>query len=946
MKLMSWVLSTSLILPHVPVHAASGNSLSIDTKTLYQNHATNSIMANQSLMTTKRQSFAKDHPKLGNVRDQLFTDMSKDHNMLNLQTGMTFWEEFQALQNGDRKVITDKYPGELFVKLAARVKPDLLHFITWLNANGLAALKSVLHNAPNGILELESLRIKNNPYKADGPTYVITKYKDVVQALSNPELFSVRNYHQRMKDSVGDFMLGNDKKAVNHEHTWARKMIDMAEMESRVRPLIRSIFQQEMKNLEYIKKNPSTGQLEGNIELVNQIARRIPAILTIKYFGFEGFTPEKIMEWSRATQDDFFHNIPNDQNKAAAAVKAGQEMQIQLVSLVDRKFSQIESLARLSPAQRTVLDRMVLSIGEINESMTPDELIEKASDKLYLKKSDDENIETLSSKELVSRIKSRIRTNLIGTLVGGIETTQAAIVQPLNLLLSNKELLAQAKNLAIQARSSGQAQQTFNNFIWEVLRFHPVNNVVFRVVEKDTELSGVKLKGKSHVMIATQAAMFDPEAFPNPESIVLDRFASLREEKYFHLGYGHHRCLGDYVSMVQVPEIIAGILALPNVRKMPGEFGELDFNKMTKRNLIGGDEFDRSFPERMIIEYDSSEARPLTMKPIEVPDYNTPFEAYLRDYDRIHFRGCLSGWNIVQDQNGQLLYSPSSSTKPIYYPRDPRYITQTSEFSSHPEMLKTVKSITDNKIKNGTALAGTFIRGSQEFAMNLREGNNDLLYCRLPIKFHICFESESEKVKKVLGIAQISQDAKSGDSLVHAPVKAIAGNKAVEIRNQTEKADPRLAEAHRHIFSTCASFAKLTETEKAFYENRYFGKPVDLAKLDTRQSQRPAMWDKDFGHEDYFSAQPRYYYRGSYINPAGWGGMEEPGKIDFYVRLNFKYRMCFGGKLLKRVPRCEGYNACVNGTYNTKTFKYEGALSPMERKVYNELIFADGPCEK
>jgi hypothetical protein len=43
--------------------------------------------------------------------------------------------------------------------------------------------------------------------------------------------------------------------------------------------------------------------------------------------------------------------------------------------------------------------------------------------------------------------------------------------------------------------------------------------------------------------------------------------------------------------MIQVPEIISGILELPNIRKMPGAFGELDFQKMTNRSLFFGDSF-------------------------------------------------------------------------------------------------------------------------------------------------------------------------------------------------------------------------------------------------------------------------------------------------------------------------------------------------------------------
>lgn len=969
MKFMSWLLTTSLVVPHGafawPSYAKKDSSsstptapvvLNLDTKSLFLNDASNSSQATRDHLLKLRDGLSVSQKKLGNVRDQAFTDMSKDYNLLNLQSGMTFWEEWTILQNKDTSVIDSKYPKQsLLFKIAKKLKPDLIHFLAWMRANGVGTFKSLLANDTDGILELESLRIANAPYKIDGPTYVVTHFDDVKKALDNPELFSVRNYHQRMKDSVGDFMLGNDKKAINHEHTWARGLIKVEEMEPRIRPLVRSILQEELKSLELIKRNPYTGKLEANIEVVNQVARRVPAILTIKYFGFEGISPEKIMEWSRATQDDFFHNIVGDETKAAAAVTAGKEMHAAIASLVDKKFANIDSISQ-DPTKQTILDRMILSIGSINTSMSTADLLKKASgkDKLYLQIKDDENLENLSSKEIVSRIKNRVRTNIIGTLVGGLETTQAAITQVLNLMLSDKELSAKSKELATASRNGGHAQTQFNNLVWEVLRFHPVNPVVFRYVEKDTDILGVPMKAKSHIIIATQAAMFDKSAFPNPDSIVLNRFSSPHNDKYFHLGYGHHRCLGDYVSMIQVPEIIAGILELPNVRKMGGAFGELDFNKSVERILIGGDKSDPSFPEKMILEYDSSEQRPLVMKPIEVQDRRYLFEAYLKDFDRNHYRGCLSGWNIVRDTKGQLLYSDSGKIKPQYYAQDKRFASNVSDFTGQEEMLKTIKEISDPNKEQKGMLVGSTLRASQGFATNLDANGNDILYCRLPMKYHVCFEHEAQKVPKVLGLEQIVRDVKdlSGiKSKAYAFIKAAGGKSQNEIRHATEKGVPGLTKAHQEIYNKCSTFSELTATEKAFYENRYFGKSLDETKLSTEQATRPAMWDKNFSYEDYFSAQDRYYYRGSFANPLGWKTMEQPYQIDFYVRLNFQFRSCIGKQIIagvkerRKVPRCEAYKACVNGVYNPINFKYEGALSKYERQAYNDIVATDGKCE-
>lgn len=970
MKILNLLLASSFVLPSLNASAqgTDGQSgspyannvaasaqapiapdiLSVDSRKLYLNNTSNSGREMQNYLSIKREQLGKTHKKL-EVRDRAFTDMSKDYNLLNAQTGMTFWEEWQALQNKDIKVIKDKYDEQDWkFKLGMKLKPDLILFMTWMRANGLATFKSLMANDPKGILELESLRINKAPYKIDGPTYVVTRYKDVQEALDKPELFSVRNYHQRMKDSVGDFMLGNDKKAINYEHNWARSLIDVKEMEPRIRPLVKSIFERELKALEYIKRNPYTGQLEGNIEVVNHIARRVPAILTIEYFGFEGISPEKIMEWSRATQDDFFHNIVGDQTKAATAVKAGQEMQAALVKLVDSKFKNVEALTAKPRDEQTILDRMVISIGAINSTMSVDDLLQKADGKIYLKKSDREDLEKLTSNEIVSRIKSRVRTNIIGTLVGGLETTQAAITQTLNLILGDRDLTRKAQDLAVSAKKGPQAQQKFNNLVWEVLRFHPVNPVVFRYVEKDTELSGVKLKAHSHIMIATQAAMFDPEVFPNPEAIVLNRFKSLRDDKYFHLGYGHHRCLGDYVSMIQVPEIIAGILSLENIRKMPGAFGELDFNNWINRELIGGDKADSSFPEKMILEYDSNETHPLVKKDVEIQDHKLAFEGYLNDYDRNHFRGCLSGWKIIQDDKGELLYSMDGSVKPVFYAKDPRYKTNISEFAGNDEMVKYIKEPTESKMKKGLNMAGSLIRAAQGYATNLDGEGNDLLYCRLPMKFHVCFESEASKLSKMLKKTQKESDASSDEKNILTGVKAKFGNAQFEVRNRSENGDRDIIEKHKVIFNKCATISDLTDTEKAFYENAYFDKEIKKSELSSAQAKRPAMWDKDFSHEDYFSAQDRYYTRGSYANPLGWLKMADPRVIDFYVRLNFTFRTCVGDKIKEskfQVPRCDAYKACVSGVYNKLAFKYEGALSPYERRAYNEIVVADEPCE-
>lgn len=91
--------------------------------------------------------------------------------------------------------------------------------------------------------------------------------------------------------------------------------------------------------------------------------------------------------------------------------------------------------------------------------------------------------------------------------------------------MGDKDLTKKAQALSMTAKTGRQQQQQFNNLVWEVLRFHPVNPVVFRYIEKDTELSGVKMKAKSHIIIATQAAILTQKLsqIQNPSTSIVSQ---------------------------------------------------------------------------------------------------------------------------------------------------------------------------------------------------------------------------------------------------------------------------------------------------------------------------------------------------------------------------------------------------------------------------------------
>lgn len=511
---------------------------------------------------------------------------------VNPETNKTFWTEFNEAQ--ELKPLNPKtYPGVKTV-----LKTRLALFGKWVRANPVAVFQDLRREAP--VLRLESMPIKDAPYKHDG-TVVLSRYKDVVEVLDNPKIFSVRNY-QRMAKAVGPFMLAYDGSRYSiQEKPWMREMMPPSDW-PKIRQMVRSLTQEAIKNETFIGADVE-GKGYGRLEIVNQVARKVPIQLSGAYFGLPGPSLNKMYEWSRATQDDFFHNVKNNPAVGAAAVKAGQEMHVYLKDLIAQRKQNIEAGTDNSD---DILGRLIRS--KVNDFVAP-----------------------------ISPEDDRTRTNVIGTLVGGVETTQAAIVQSIDELMKRPEVFEQAR----QAALAGDVD-TVAKYVWEALRFHPVNPFVVRYAEQDFTLkTGETIKKGTHVLVATQSAMFDENeaGFEDPNEFRLDR----NQKKFFHLGYGHHRCLGDYVAEIEVPEIVMAILKLPNVRRASGFAGEVDFRKRMTANMLSDDTSSVSFPESFSLEYDANLA---DRKQIEIGNKHYAYEDYLMDFNRDDYRQCLAGVSI------------------------------------------------------------------------------------------------------------------------------------------------------------------------------------------------------------------------------------------------------------------------------------------------------------
>jgi cytochrome P450 len=243
--------------------------------------------------------------------------------------------------------------------------------------------------------------------------------------------------------------------------------------------------------------------------------------------------------WSKATQSDFFKNLQNDPEVHQTAVAAGREMLSYLAELLNEKRQQLWREQNAGSLPEDTFSRLVRTYFPAEIGF------------------DDQ----------------RLLTNMAGLLIGTVETTSQAIVQALEQILLRPDIFA-----AASAAARGLETDAFDAYVWEALRFNPINPLLFRFCEQNTTLAEgtpreTPIPARTIVFALTASAGFDSAVLPDPESFQLKRPAFTQ----LHFGYGHHTCLGKYIGLVQVPEVIRRILLRPNVRLLPPPEGVIDF---------------------------------------------------------------------------------------------------------------------------------------------------------------------------------------------------------------------------------------------------------------------------------------------------------------------------------------------------------------------------------
>jgi cytochrome P450 len=379
---------------------------------------------------------------------------------------------------------------------------------------------------------------KQFPILVLGKRALVTRHADVVEVLTRDTDFTIAEINEaRINESTGPFILGMDRSPqYDTEAATLREAVRPDDLER-----IRNLVKQNATDL------VTAARPSGKIDVVNGLARVVALRTVGSYFGVPAPDDPTMMRWMRDLFHGIFANPTADANVHRDAMRSSEALRQHM----DRVIAERKSHLHEPDQPDDVLGRLLLLQNAAHAWL-------------------DDN---------------SVRRNLSGVILGAVDTTSKFVTLAMDELLRRPAALAGARAAALAGE-----MQTVLNFVYEAVRFNPHHPAQVRFCKHETELAAGtprarKIPAGTSVFVATLSAMFDPEVFIEPKVFRADR-----ETEYLHFGYGMHRCFGQAINGVQIPEIAATLLRLPNLRRAPGSAGRIAY--------------DGPFPDRLILQFD------------------------------------------------------------------------------------------------------------------------------------------------------------------------------------------------------------------------------------------------------------------------------------------------------------------------------------------------------
>ena len=350
----------------------------------------------------------------------------------------------------------------------------------------------------------KALRERQPVYYDPGlDVWLVTRYEDAVQVLSDPLLFSLEHgyqdrYANGFVDELAEIMnrdgggfirdLAIDPPA----HTRLRRLTEKAFTAHRVKtiePRMREIA------ADLIEPLAERGGGDG----MKEIGAPLTAHVICEQLGFDyaEVGVEKVASWTTA-----------------------------IIAQIGRMQTHDEMLANA----REMCDLQNYIIRNIRERET-DPREDMISDLVHAR---DESGEALTFEEKVATVRA--------FLIAGNDTTAAAIA---NLLY----ILATQEGLADELYPQIEDDRAMNRLVEEVLRLQPPTHGLFRTAMEDVEIGGTRIPAMSQICVMFASANDDESKFPNPRELDLER---RNLGNHLSFGAGIHRCIGAALARLEI----------------------------------------------------------------------------------------------------------------------------------------------------------------------------------------------------------------------------------------------------------------------------------------------------------------------------------------------------------------------------------------------------------
>ncbi len=395
-----------------------------------------------------------------------------------------------------------------------------------------------LLTGPGFLRPIFTLLRKMFPILVLGKRAILTRHADVVEVLTRDTDFTIAEVNEaRFAEGDGPFILGMDRSPqYDTEAATLRAVVRPDDLEH-----IRALVQQNAAEL------AAAAGPYGRIDVVNGLARVVAMRIVGSYFGIPAPDEPTMLRWMRDIFRHLFTNLASDADVHRDFLRSGEELR--------------EHMDRVIAARKS----------HLNDPDQPDDVLGRL---LLLQNAEHAWLDDRS-----------VRRNIGGMIVGAVDTTSKFVTLAIDELLRRPVALDGARAAAM----AGEIEMV-RNYAYEAVRFNPHHPVQARFCKHETEIGAGtprarKLPADTSVFVATLSAMFDKEVFIEPKVFRVDR-----NVEYLHFGYGMHRCFGRAINGVQIPELVATLVRLPNLRRATGNAGRVAW--------------DGPFPGRLILEFD------------------------------------------------------------------------------------------------------------------------------------------------------------------------------------------------------------------------------------------------------------------------------------------------------------------------------------------------------